>query len=73
MQTEKNLVNQHGSMRQSQLEAKLNKDTDLRQDDSLRNLDEEHHPFFVCLFVVTLSFVLCGVVPCCVVMLRGCG
>jgi hypothetical protein len=52
MQTEKNLVNQHGTMRQSQLEAKLNKDTEtLRQDDSLRNLDEEHHSFFVCLFV----------------------
>jgi hypothetical protein len=47
MQTEKNLVNQHGSMRQSQLEAKLNKDTETsRQDDSLRNLDEEHHSFF---------------------------
>ena len=51
MQTEKNLVNQHGSMRQSQLEAKLNKDTETsRQDDSLRNLDEEHYSFF-CLSV----------------------
>ena len=39
-------------LRPSQLEAKLNKDTEtLRQDDSLRNLDEEHHSFFVCLFV----------------------
>jgi len=55
MQTEKNLVNQHGTMRQSQLEAKLNKDTEtLRQDDSLRNLDEEQHSFF-CLSVCLLA------------------